>query len=235
MPIPKIIFQTWKTRHLPPEVEALRQKIATMNPGYTMMLYDDTDIDIFIKTHFDNRVYSNFRKLNVGAAKADFWRYCALYVCGGVYLDMDSEITRPLDELIEAGDHCIITRESNPYIFNNWMMVFEKGHPIMKATIDRCCYNIENQVSNDICYLTGPSGPYTDAIHDVMLPMYSKKQHLYFESDENLNAELNNRNNSVRCRFYKVDWGEYAKWKSSAANYLYEGCKHWREENQIYK
>ena len=223
MPIPKIIFQTWKTRILPPEVDALRQKMATMNPEYTMMLYDDEDIDMFIKMHFEEHVYSIFRKLNVGAAKADFWRYCILYICGGVYLDMDSEITKPLDELIEDGDQCIITRESNPYIFNNWLMIFEKGHPIMKATIDRCCYNIENQVSNDIC-------PFTDAIHDIMLPMYSKNQHLYYESDEDLNVELNKMENQVRCRFYKVDWNE-----SSAVQELYEGTKHWREETQIYR
>ena len=235
MPIPKIIFQTWKTRILPPEVEALRQQMANMNPGYTMMLCDDEDIDTFIKTHFEERIYNNFSKLNVGAAKADFWRYCVLYICGGVYLNMDSEIMRPLDELIEEGDQCIITRESNPYIFNNWMMMFDKGHPIMKATIDRCCYNIENQVSTDICYLTGPSGPFTDAIHDIMLPLYSKNQHLYYESDEALNIELNKMENPVKCRFYKVDWNEYAKWKSSVAYKLYEGQKHWREETQIYR
>lgn len=235
MPIPKIIFQTWKTRELPPEVEALRQQIGLMNPGYTMMLCDDEDIDTFIKTHFEERIYNNFRKLNVGAAKADFWRYCVLYICGGVYLDMDSEITKPLDELIEDGDQCIITRDSNPYIFNNWLMIFDKGHPIMKATIDRCCYNIENHVSTDICYLTGPSGPFTDAIHDIMLPLYSKNQHLYYESDEALNIELNKMENPVKCRFYKVDWNEYAKWKSSVAYKLYEGQKHWREETQIYR
>ena len=35
--------------------------------------------------------------LRAGAAKADLWRYCALYVHGGVYLDLDACICGPLD------------------------------------------------------------------------------------------------------------------------------------------
>ena len=34
-----------------------------------------------------------FRALGAGAAKADLWRYCVLYQCGGVYLDLDASIT----------------------------------------------------------------------------------------------------------------------------------------------
>ena len=76
------------------------------------------------------------KKLNVGAAKADFWRYCILYKNGGIYLDIDSEITNSLDQLILKDDQCIITREGHYGIFNNWIMIFEKNHPILLKTIE---------------------------------------------------------------------------------------------------
>ena len=36
----------------------------------------------------------------VGAARADIWRYCVLYTFGGLYLDDDSDIKVPLDNVI---------------------------------------------------------------------------------------------------------------------------------------
>lgn len=35
----------------------------------------------------------------VGAARADIWRYCVLYIFGGLYLDDDSDIKTSLDNV----------------------------------------------------------------------------------------------------------------------------------------
>lgn len=35
----------------------------------------------------------------IGAARADIWRYCVLYLHGGLYLDDDSDIKVPLDNV----------------------------------------------------------------------------------------------------------------------------------------
>lgn len=210
MTIPKVIYQTWKTKDLHENILKIKSNIQKLNPEYEIILYDDKDIDEFIKTHFDDFVYNCYSQLNIGASKADFWRYCVLYKYGGIYLDMDSDITSPLNELIREDDQCIITREGNPGIFNNWIMIFEKGHPILARTIYNCCHNIMNKTSNDICYLTGPAGPFTDAINQIMIPLYGKNTHLYFEKDEELNNILNNPNNKTRCRFYDVDMGIFA-------------------------
>jgi len=56
--------------------------------------------------------------------------------------------------------------------FNNWIMIFKKGHPILLQAIKNCCYNIYNRTTTDICYLTGPPGPFTNAINSVMTPFY---------------------------------------------------------------
>ena len=63
---------------------------------------------------------------------------------GGIYLDMDSIIHKSLDELIQIDDSAIISREGNKGYFMQWMLILEKGHPILKLTIDKCIYNINN-------------------------------------------------------------------------------------------
>lgn len=238
MPIPKVIYQTWKTKHIHENVQKIRDNIQYLNPDYQMVLYDDNDINLFIKNNFDEYTYRCYLQLNVGAAKADFWRYCVLYIYGGVYLDMDSEIIRPLDELISENEACIVTREGNPGVFNNWIMIFEKKHPILLKTIQNCCYNIFNRTTNDVCYLTGPAGPFTSAVNEIMSPNYNKNnakiQNLYFETDDNLNEVLNNPSNDIRCRFYGVDMVSFAKWKHNYCNHLYQDQIYWRNETKIF-
>ena len=234
MSIPKIIYQTWKTKNLHENCIKIKNYIQSINPEYEMVLYDDDDIDLFIKTNFTEYVYNCFKQLNVGASKADFWRYCVLYKNGGVYLDMDSVILKPLNELIKTDDKCLITREGNPGIFNNWFMIFEKNHPILLKTIEKCCFNIINKISTDVCYITGPAGPFTDSINDTLIPLYGKNTHLYFESDTNLNNVFDNDKISIKCRFFGIDMNEFASWKHCYSDDLYKGHIYWRDEKKIF-
>ena len=236
MPIPKVIYQTWVTKDLPETVQVVRANILKRNPGFDMILYDDDDMDTFIRTTCDPSVYQAYSQLNVGAAKADLWRYCILYEYGGIYLDMDAEILRPLDELIEPTDDCIITRENNDNgTFNNWILMFQKGHPILKEAIDLCVYNICNRTTIDISLLTGPGGPFSNAVNNVMMPYYSKLTDLYYEDDNVINVILNKIGNKVRCRFYGIDMGTFAKWKHDAVDDLYYGHVYWPYEKKIWK
>lgn len=219
-------------------VQNVRDKIQALNPDYTMILYDDADMDEFIRENFADRIYNCYRQLAVGAARADFWRYCILYINGGVYLDIDSAILRPLNELIRPGDQAIVTREGNPGIFNNWILIFEAEHPILWRAIENCCYNIEHRVSNYVGDVTGPHGPWTQAIHDIMLPLYGsgggKSRNLYQETDTALNAALNSPTNSVRCRFYEIDMGDFAIYNHDAIDYIYQDQPHWRFQPSIF-
>jgi len=235
MPIPKVIYQTWKTKDLPPTVQKVRDDIQALNPDYKMVLYDDAEMDTFMKMSCDEAVYKIYSNLNVGAAKADFWRYCVLYKYGGVYLDIDSTIIKPLDELILENDQCIITREGSAGIFNNWIMVFDKHHPILRMAITICCHNILNKVTRDICHLTGPHGPFTNAINIVMLPFYNKNTNLYFEKDEDLNSILNNPKYDIRARFYGMDMEKFVLFKHDYTDDLYKGHTYWRQEYKIFK
>lgn len=232
--IPKIIYQTWKTKNLHKDIKRVRDNIQLLNPDYTMVLYDDADMEQFIKDNFDDAVYRSYMRLNVGASKADFWRYCILYINGGVYLDIDSDIIRPLNQLIIGDEQCIITREKNAGIFNQWIMVFQKNHPILLKAIHMCCDNISKNIT-DIMELTGPK-VFSRAINQVMVPYYDKVvADLYSEEDTMLNNKLNATSNPVRCRFYGFDMEPFARWKNPYSNVLYMNCLHWKNETKIFR
>lgn len=96
-----------------------------------------------------------FSRLNVGAAKGDFIRYLSLWVYGGIYLDLDSEITISLDSFIRPHDSFIffIDREYN---IQQFCFMAESRLPILKDIINEMVSRIHNRVDN-IFAATGPA------------------------------------------------------------------------------
>jgi mannosyltransferase OCH1-like enzyme len=86
--IPLHIYQTWRTKSLPPKMQECVDTLKQLNPEFQYHLFDDNDCADFIKNNFDEDVYDAFNTLIPGAYKADLWRYCILYKKGGIYLDI---------------------------------------------------------------------------------------------------------------------------------------------------
>ena len=51
----------------------------------------------------------------LGVARGDIWRYAILWHCGGVYMDDDSSMGRPFDDIITSDDDMILSTEAFPY------------------------------------------------------------------------------------------------------------------------
>jgi mannosyltransferase OCH1-like enzyme len=86
--IPLKIYQTWHTKEMPRHMRENVELLKRTNPRFEYFLFDDNDCREFIKTHFRPDVLNAYDNLIPGAYKADLWRYCVLYVNGGVYLDI---------------------------------------------------------------------------------------------------------------------------------------------------
>ena len=71
--IPKVIYQTWKTKELHPVIKKIQQNIQRLNPDYKMEMFDDNDMDDWIISNCDADVIQAYNKLYVGAAKADLY------------------------------------------------------------------------------------------------------------------------------------------------------------------
>lgn len=234
MPIPRVIYQTWKTKNLPIEVQNVRAKIIEKNPTYEMVLYDDNDIEEFIKNNFDSRIFNAYKQLAVGAAKADLWRYLILYKNGGVYLDIDSDITGNLDNIVSFFDECIITRENNPGLFTQWILLSDAGHPIFKYTIDMCIENIEKRSTTNIAELTGPN-VYSAAVNKYITETVGISN-VYFCDDKMINNRIEMSMIFPSCKFFSYDLSPYAKYKHDSADKLYSAVNHiyWRDEKKVF-
>ena len=86
--IPLNIYQTWYTKNLNIDMANNIIKIKRNNPAFNYQLFDDDDCRNFIKNNFETNVLKTFDTLIPGAYKADLWRYCILYINGGIYLDI---------------------------------------------------------------------------------------------------------------------------------------------------
>jgi mannosyltransferase OCH1-like enzyme len=223
--IEKNIFQTWFTRDLHPLIQNKIDSIKALNPTYIHLIYTDNEMDEFVNINFAGEIAHYYNKLNIIVAKVDFWRYLVLYKYGGVYLDMDSSINRPLDELIKDTDQAIITAEGNPEKYVQWALIFQKGHPILKKTIELIVENIKyNKYPNDILKMTGPV-VYSEAINIVHKDLYgSPFQH----STINNNTDITFSN----YRIYGKDYNGFFSFKYPEADLLYINKKHWREEQE---
>lgn len=106
--IPKVLWLTYPNKtQIPQKVWENLHKYAG---DFDIYVYDDHDGLEFIRRNFDSTVVDKYNALS-GAHKADLLRYCLLYVHGGVYMDIKTELIRPLTDLITT----IIPRGSNRY------------------------------------------------------------------------------------------------------------------------
>jgi mannosyltransferase OCH1-like enzyme len=138
------------------------------NKDYRYEFYDDARIDRFLKEEFPPEVSNAYNKLAIGAAKADFFRYAVLYKYGGVYVDIDGAILRPLSEIIQDDDVAVLSRELHPRLFVQWALIYDKGHPFMLRTLNRCIENISiNKSPHNVLYMTGPN-VYSEIINESL-------------------------------------------------------------------
>jgi hypothetical protein len=83
-----IIYQTWKSHDMPARMSAAVTALKAANPGFEYHLFDDDECRTFLVENFSGAVVDAYDTLVPTAFKADIWRYCILYLRGGVYLDI---------------------------------------------------------------------------------------------------------------------------------------------------
>lgn len=238
--IPKVIYQTWKTKNIDAKLQNVINNIQKLNPNYKIVFFDDDDIELWIKNTFENdtTIYDTYKKLKVGAARADFWRYLIMYMNGGIYLDIDSNINKPLDLLINNNDQAILSREKNSgtNYFVQWCLMFAPKHPILLRAINICIYNINNRTTNWLPDLTGP-GVFTIAINDIIKKIYKlniKKQNLFDLSDSVLNNLFNNDKNNVTFRFYGKDYEDFCSYDNGCKEVILENSTYWKDDKEVF-
>ena len=167
--IPKIIHQTWKTSDLKTLPLAFREyhlKWIRLNPNWFIKIWSDQDMLHMVQEYYP-KWYPLFEQKRVGGLsavmKADVFRYMLMETFGGVYVDMDMEPLKPVDELItvlkekqqkqgrgdgnsnlrcllgqEPLEHAVLLEYKSHFICNA-MLASTPHHPLWTTLLEKVC------------------------------------------------------------------------------------------------
>lgn len=227
--IPKHIIQTNKICSKNLDHYNTVMSIIERNPNYDYIFFDDLDSRKFIKENFivnlidqnekseneDSDVLKAYDLLKCGALKADLFRYCYLYVIGGIYLDSKISSIIELDNIIDQDDKFIICSDDAKDSLYNGIMIMEKNS-----------VNLLNMIK--------------EMISNIFLKEYHKDIHeptgnkLYYKYFSNYEVKLNKKKNSVYLKndlaflcdyvnYYKKDYEDF-RVNYVNRNYYYHYC-----------
>ena len=228
--IPLKIFQTWNTKVLPIHMKKNCKRLQKQNPQFEYFLFDDKDCLDFIQENFDDAIVDAFNRLVPGAYKADLWRYCVLYIHGGIYLDMKMRCVGDF-RLIELTkqEHYVKDRITSGFMprhygIYNAVMIQKPKNPLMMDCIKQIVKNVNTQEYGFGClYPTGPG---------LLGMLYEKKRRVYNLPDIDLIHEEYKEAISYKGRIIMEHYTEYRKEQLIHQNELHYSVL-W-EKNSIY-
>lgn len=212
--IPNIIHFTFCNKNLPIEILRVIEHNKKICRNCKFIFYDDNDCDNLIKNYFNDEIYNTYNKINpvYGAMRADFFRYCVLYLFGGVYIDIKSQINYPIFKIIQREDICILDiprtnlepwRVNSP-TYEQWLLIFAPRHPYLLSMINlmfkyinekyipRTINGVDLTTKGKVLNITGPDA-FTKAINNYILNNNNKILHrnIDYNSFSKLNCEIN--------------------------------------------
>lgn len=164
--IPKVVYLTYHDlKKIPKYVISNLKKYCH---GFDIRIFDDAQCIAFLKQYFGQEAVSIFNNMKVSAHKADFWRYCILYVFGGYYFDIKTEFKAPLSEIFDSTEKntwytvlskiggtiyngIIATPPINPILYQCIQHVFQNKNPHNYLTFVTYLYScLQNSVEGPL-------------------------------------------------------------------------------------
>ncbi len=162
--VPLVIHRTWNTKSVPIGIWNHIHSSLTLTPEFDHYFYTDEERLKFIEENFEPDVGKAYRRLKAGAYKADLWRYCIIYVKGGVYIDADLELVKPLLPILKENPRIYIQDIpggngcATPYpgVCNGFLTSPPKN-PVFKDCIDEIVESCRKKdYKSGILDITGP-------------------------------------------------------------------------------
>lgn len=249
--IPRNVIQTFPTASLPPRLSAVRDEMIDLNPSWTFLLFDDESIEAFITKHYGAETIRLYRSIapEYGAARADFFRYLAVYQMGGIYLDIKSACSVPFDTVLQPDEAFVLSQWRNKPgeihagfglhrdlsdlpggEFQQWFIISQQRHPFLAAVIERVSSNIKayspwtfGTGRRGVQRLTGPIA-YSKAI----APLLSSAEHRRIDNEEDIHFHYSPRENYDHQKIFSSHYSRHQTpvvaggSGSVASNWLYQ-------------
>ena len=129
--IPKKIHYCWfGGNKLPQDVKKCIKSWKKFCPDYEIIEWNESNFDVrcseFISAAYDSKAW---------AFVSDYARLKIIYDNGGIYLDTDVELLKPLDELLENESYFAIEQQDG-YINTGLGFGANKNHSVVKEMLD---------------------------------------------------------------------------------------------------
>ena len=153
--IPKNILQTYKDIKIVPDY--VFDNLKNKNTDWKYNFFDDRECEKFIKKEYGDKILNRYLKLRKGAHKADIFRLCWLYKNGGIYVDIDTQLTINLDEMVKKinGDNLSIpiTHDRLERMrLLNCIIITSKGNPLIKKCLENILKVDPDEINRPLYY-----------------------------------------------------------------------------------
>lgn len=154
--IPLNLYTCWHTKDLPPLMKANYDYLVESNPKIKFHLYDEDDSRNFIRDNFEEDVLNAYNSLIPCSYKSDLWRFCVLYINGGIYMDIKYRCVNNF-KFIALTEEEHFVRDYNVNNVYTALIVTLPKNEIMRKCIYQIVENVKNKYyGNDVLDPTGP-------------------------------------------------------------------------------
>ncbi|KAL1515583.1 hypothetical protein AB1Y20_002203 [Prymnesium parvum] len=166
MVIPPVIWKTGPVEEasLLPHTRAYLRTLAQLNPGYSVHYFSDRAARHFLDENFAHapQILRAYDALIPGAFRADLFRYCLLWLRGGVYGDLKQRYLVPLDAIVDRRkDELVTVRDEEHGGVQGIQVSFiaaAPGLPVFWTAICRVVQNVERrEYGASFLAVTGPA------------------------------------------------------------------------------
>ena len=222
---PKIIHQIWLQGYKNLSVDNKKKIEITkqINSNWKYILWDE--IKILELINEDTNLINKYYKFIYLHQKVDFSKFVILYKYGGIYLDMDCEVVKNLDKLVEENSQhdMIISKLSdkvngmiNYVTCRSFDTCLNNGVILTKKSTDICDYLIKNFLSecglieNKVICIQNTTGPVifnkliNDYIKNINISKILILPHYYLEPCIGDDCDINE--NTYVIHKHELSW-----------------------------
>jgi mannosyltransferase OCH1-like enzyme len=177
--IPLKIYTCWHSKELAPLMKKNMDNLKRSNPEFKLYVYDETTCIKFLSKNFNEDVLNAYNTLKPCSYKSDLWRFCNLYIKGGIYIDIKYRCVNNF-KLIALTEKEYFVRDRGDYGVYTALIVSMPKNEILWKCIQKIVENVKNNYygSNAL----DPTGP------GLLGSFFSREEinnmELYFENTD---------------------------------------------------
>lgn len=142
--IPLHLYTCWHTKDLQPLMRQNYEYTVESNPKITFHLYDEEECRQFIKENFDIEVVNAYDSLIPCSYKSDLWRFCILYIKGGIYMDIKYRCVNGFKFIALTENEHFVRDRYNIFVCTALIITLPKNEIMLK-----CIHQIVENVKNN--------------------------------------------------------------------------------------